>query len=178
MPRADRRRACRTSARSRRCAGGADADADVGERAAHVARGAVTRGLGGTRQMSAAAPCDPVLPLPPEENSILGVIYGGLLWADMNAATPPGSRGRSALCAGGQRLAVGTRPARGQGAGGTCRRSTCGQEHKRALRLGSNGLSAAQRWVRWVLGAALQTTAMGVSGCRGSGVWVACGPFV
>ena len=36
----------------------------------------------------------------PEENSILGVIYGVLLWADMNAATPPGSRGRSALCAG------------------------------------------------------------------------------
>ena len=37
---------------------------------------------------------------PPEEISILGVIYGVLLWADMNAATPPGSRGRSALCAG------------------------------------------------------------------------------
>ena len=37
---------------------------------------------------------------PPEENSILGVIYAVLLWADMNAATPPGSRGRSALCAG------------------------------------------------------------------------------
>ena len=36
----------------------------------------------------------------PEENSILGVMYGVLLWADMNAATPPGSRGRSALCAG------------------------------------------------------------------------------
>ena len=37
---------------------------------------------------------------PPEGKSILGVICGVLLWADMNAATPPGSRGRSALCAG------------------------------------------------------------------------------
>ena len=36
----------------------------------------------------------------PEENSILGVIYGVLLWTDMNAATPLGVRGRSALCAG------------------------------------------------------------------------------
>ena len=34
-----------------------------------------------------------------EEKSILGVLYGVLLWADMNAATPPGSRGRSALYA-------------------------------------------------------------------------------
>ena len=34
-----------------------------------------------------------------EENSILGVIYGVLLWADMNAATPPGARGRSGFCA-------------------------------------------------------------------------------
>ena len=33
----------------------------------------------------------------PEENSILGVIYGVLLWADMNAATPLGPRGRSAM---------------------------------------------------------------------------------
>ena len=31
----------------------------------------------------------------PEEKSILGVIYGVLLWADMNAATPLGARGRS-----------------------------------------------------------------------------------
>ena len=31
--------------------------------------------------------------------SILGVIHGVSLWADINAATPPGSRGRSALCA-------------------------------------------------------------------------------
>ena len=36
----------------------------------------------------------------PEEISILGVMHGVLLWADMNAATPPGSRGRFALCAG------------------------------------------------------------------------------
>ena len=33
----------------------------------------------------------------PEENSILGVIYGVLLLADMNAATPLGSRGRSVI---------------------------------------------------------------------------------
>ena len=33
----------------------------------------------------------------PEEASILGVIYGVLLWADMNAATPLGARGRSAI---------------------------------------------------------------------------------
>ena len=30
----------------------------------------------------------------------MGIYYGDLLWADMNAATPPGSPGRSALCAG------------------------------------------------------------------------------
>ena len=41
----------------------------------------------------------PAIPYYPsrEENSILGVVHGVLLWADMNAATPPGSRGRSAL---------------------------------------------------------------------------------
>ena len=33
----------------------------------------------------------------PEEKSILGVIYGVLLWADMNAATPLGARGRSVM---------------------------------------------------------------------------------
>ena len=31
---------------------------------------------------------------------MLGVVHGILLWADMDAATPPGSRGGSALCAG------------------------------------------------------------------------------
>ena len=30
----------------------------------------------------------------PEEKHTLGVIYGVLLWADMNAATPLGARGR------------------------------------------------------------------------------------
>ena len=33
----------------------------------------------------------------PEENSILGVIYVVLLWADMNTATPLGARGRSVI---------------------------------------------------------------------------------
>ena len=36
----------------------------------------------------------------PEENSIPGVIYGVLLLADMNAATPLGSRGRSVISSG------------------------------------------------------------------------------
>ena len=35
-----------------------------------------------------------------EENSILGVIYGVLLWADMNAAAPPGAWGRSTMSLG------------------------------------------------------------------------------
>ena len=33
----------------------------------------------------------------PRGKSILGVIYGVLLWTDVNAATPLGARGRSAL---------------------------------------------------------------------------------
>ena len=33
----------------------------------------------------------------PEVKSILGVIYGVLLWADMNAATPLGAWGRSGM---------------------------------------------------------------------------------
>ena len=33
----------------------------------------------------------------PEEKSILGVIYGVLLWANMSAATPLGARGRSVM---------------------------------------------------------------------------------
>ena len=49
------------------------------------------------RQNQAAAPCAPVLPYFPEEKSILGVIYGVLLWADMNAATPLGAWGRSVM---------------------------------------------------------------------------------
>ena len=36
----------------------------------------------------------------PEETSIPWVIHGALLRADVNAATPSGSRGRSVLCAG------------------------------------------------------------------------------
>ena len=41
------------------------------------------------RQIPAAAPCAPVPPFPPEENPILGVIYGVLLWADMNECRDP-----------------------------------------------------------------------------------------
>ena len=41
-------------------------------------------------------PAPPYYPFP-EETSILGVIYGVLLWADMNAATPLGAWGRSVI---------------------------------------------------------------------------------
>ena len=41
-------------------------------------------------------PAPPYYPFP-EEKSILGVIYGVLLWADMNAATPLGAQGRSVM---------------------------------------------------------------------------------
>ena len=47
-----------------------------------------------SRQIPAAAACYPLrhrtTPFP-EEKSILGVIYGVLRWADMNAATPLGA---------------------------------------------------------------------------------------
>ena len=33
----------------------------------------------------------------PEEKSMLGLIYGVLLWADMDAATPPGALGPSVI---------------------------------------------------------------------------------
>jgi hypothetical protein len=39
---------------------------------------------------SCCSPCPRTTPSP-EEKSILGVIYGVLLWADMNAATPLGA---------------------------------------------------------------------------------------
>ena len=39
----------------------------------------------------------------PEENSILGVLYGVLLWVDMNAATPLGAWGRSVISLAGLR---------------------------------------------------------------------------
>ena len=47
-------------------------------------------------------PLRPILPLPhpPEIKSILGVICGVLLWADMNAATPLGAWGRSVISLG------------------------------------------------------------------------------
>ena len=54
-----------------------------------------------------------------------GVMHGVLLWADMNAATPPGSRGRFALCAGGQaggREARAPAPAEPQHEAGVVRR--------------------------------------------------------
>ena len=49
-----------------------------------------------SRQIPAAAPAPRTTPFP-EEKSILGVIYGVLLWADMNAATPLGAWGRSVI---------------------------------------------------------------------------------
>ena len=48
------------------------------------------------RQIPAAAPCPPYYPFP-RGKSILGVIYGVLLWADMNAATPLRAWGRSVI---------------------------------------------------------------------------------
>ena len=38
----------------------------------------------------------------PEEKSILGVIYGVLLWADMDTAIPLGAWGRSGMSLGGK----------------------------------------------------------------------------
>ena len=52
----------------------------------------------------ANASCCPLRPRTtpfPEENAILGVIYGFLLCAEMNAATPLGPRGRSVMPLGG-----------------------------------------------------------------------------
>ena len=52
------------------------------------------------RQPTANPSCCPLRPHTtplPEETSLLGVIYGVLLWADMNAATPLGARGRSVI---------------------------------------------------------------------------------
>ena len=43
---------------------------------------------------SGCCPLRPRTTPSPEERSILGVIYGVLLWADMNAATPLGAWGR------------------------------------------------------------------------------------
>ena len=51
--------------------------------------------LSQARQIQAAAPPRPRTTPFPEETSILGVIYGVLLCADMNAATPLGAWGRS-----------------------------------------------------------------------------------
>ena len=53
-------------------------------------------------QIRDAAPLRPRVTRPlvtpiPEGNSILGVIYGVLLWADMNAATPLMARWRSVI---------------------------------------------------------------------------------
>ena len=51
-------------------------------------------------QAKANPSCCPLRPRTtpfPEEKSILGVIYGVLLWADMNAATPLGAWGRSVI---------------------------------------------------------------------------------
>ena len=52
-----------------------------------------------SRQIPAAASCTPYYPFP-RGKSILGVTYGFLLWADMNAATPLGAWGRSVIAVG------------------------------------------------------------------------------
>ena len=51
----------------------------------------------------------------PEEKSTLGVIYGVLLWADMNAATPLGAWGRSVISL--DRCTRDGRDGRGKGSG-------------------------------------------------------------
>ena len=77
----------------------------------------------------------------PEEISIPWVIYGGLLWADMNAATPPGSRGRSVLCAGSGPAARHRLPA-SRGTGTLHFRA--GERHRRVLRHHHHGCA----WLR------------------------------
>ena len=52
------------------------------------------------RANSSCCPLRPRTTPFPEEESILGVVYGVLLWADMNAATPLGARGRSGMSLG------------------------------------------------------------------------------
>ena len=49
------------------------------------------------REIPAASPPRPHATPFPEEKSMPGVIYGVLLWAGMNAATPLGARGRSVI---------------------------------------------------------------------------------
>ena len=48
-------------------------------------------------KIPAAAPCAPVLTLSQRKKFILGVLYGVLLWADMDAATPLGASGRAVM---------------------------------------------------------------------------------
>ena len=62
---------------------------------ATLARG--MRGLAGLKENSCCCPLHPHTTPFQEEKYILGVIYGGLLWADMNAATPLGAWGRSVM---------------------------------------------------------------------------------
>ena len=65
------------------------------------------------RQIPAAAPCAPVLPLPRVKIHTRGVIYGVLLWADMNTATPLGARGRSVMSLAGEGHLVAMVPVQG-----------------------------------------------------------------
>ena len=53
-----------------------------------------------TKENSSCGPLRPHTTPFLEEKSIPGVIYGVLLWAGMNAATPLGPRGRSAMSLG------------------------------------------------------------------------------
>ena len=71
--------------------------------ASSTARATSSRPAPCSRESKANVSCCTLRPRttpPPEESSILGVTHGVLLWADMNAAAPPGSRSHSARCAG------------------------------------------------------------------------------
>ena len=62
---------------------------------------AANQGLG-KEESSCCPPRPRATPFPEGKiKIILGVIYGVLMWADMNVATPPGARGRSVIADGG-----------------------------------------------------------------------------
>ena len=84
----------------------------------------------------------------PEENSILGVMYGVWLWADMNAATPLGSPGRSDLRTVHLRRAGWHRRRVGRACGG---HRTCGGRHAAqcTCRAVSNTSAPSVRSGRW-----------------------------
>ena len=62
--------------------------------------GSIIRKAEGVPWYPSCCPLRPILPHLQRGKAILGVIYGVLLWADMNAATPLGAWGRSVISLG------------------------------------------------------------------------------